>query len=153
MSHDVRKPTFLFQTRSDTNRAMQRKKMDRALKFRIKKVEGFYYMYPCSENKGADQLRGYCEADLRLCFRICKMLVFSHDVAHIMISTRSHTAVASKTSMSERHSLLGLGSKAKQIVENVFTTSTENLQQTQRLQYSRQYNLQVLASVQSKNPQ
>ena len=33
--------------------------------------------YLCSENKGADQLRGYREADLRLCFRICKMLVFS----------------------------------------------------------------------------
>ena len=31
----------------------------------------------CSENKGADQLRGYHRADLRLCFRICKMLVFS----------------------------------------------------------------------------
>ena len=31
----------------------------------------------CSENKGADQLRGYHEADLRLCFRICKTLVFS----------------------------------------------------------------------------
>ena len=56
-----------------------------------------------------------------------------------MISTRGHTAVASKTSISERHSLFGLGSKAKQIIENVLTTSTENLQQTQRLQYSRQY--------------
>ena len=33
--------------------------------------------YPCSENKGADQLRGYREADLRLCFRPCKLLVFS----------------------------------------------------------------------------
>ena len=32
---------------------------------------------PCSENKGADQLRGYLEADLRLCFRICRLLVFS----------------------------------------------------------------------------
>ena len=31
----------------------------------------------CSENKGADQLRSYREADLRLCFRICKTLVFS----------------------------------------------------------------------------
>ena len=31
---------------------------------------------PCSENKGADQLRGYREADLRLCFRICRLLVF-----------------------------------------------------------------------------
>ena len=27
--------------------------------------------------RGNDQLRGYREADLRLCFRICKMFVFS----------------------------------------------------------------------------
>ena len=33
--------------------------------------------YPCSKNKDADQLRGYREADLRLCFRPCKLLVFS----------------------------------------------------------------------------
>ena len=33
--------------------------------------------YPCSENKDADQLRGHREADLRLCFRLCKLLVFS----------------------------------------------------------------------------
>ena len=33
--------------------------------------------YPCSENKGADQLRGFREADLRLCFRIGKNPVFS----------------------------------------------------------------------------
>ena len=39
------------------------------LKFRIYEVEGLYYL--CSENKGADQLCGYREADLRLCFRIC----------------------------------------------------------------------------------
>ena len=32
--------------------------------------------YPSSENKGADQLRGYREADLRLCFRPCRLLVF-----------------------------------------------------------------------------
>ena len=49
--------------------------MARGLKFRIQKVEGLYYL--CSENKGADQLRGYREADLRLCFRICKKPVFS----------------------------------------------------------------------------
>ena len=36
---------------------------------------GLYY--PFSENIGADQLRGYREADLRLCFRICKKPVFS----------------------------------------------------------------------------
>ena len=37
-------------------------------------VEELYY--PSSENKGADQLRSYCEADLRLCFRLCRLLVF-----------------------------------------------------------------------------
>ena len=37
-------------------------------------MEGLYYLY--SENKGADQLRAYREADLRLCFRICKKPVF-----------------------------------------------------------------------------
>ena len=38
-------------------------------------MKGLYYPY--SENKGADQLRSYCAADLRLCFRICKKTVFS----------------------------------------------------------------------------
>ena len=71
----MRKPSFWFSTRSDTNRAVQSQKMARGLKFGIEKVEGSYNL--CSENKGADQLRGYREADLRLCFRICKMLVFS----------------------------------------------------------------------------
>ena len=75
MSRDVRKPTFCFPTWSETNQAVQLQKMVRGLKFRIKKVEGLYYPY--SDNKGADQLRRYREADLRLCFRICKMLVFS----------------------------------------------------------------------------
>ena len=54
--------------------------MARDLKFRILKVEELYYQ--SSENKGADQLRGYREADLRLCFRICKTR-FSHDAAQI----------------------------------------------------------------------
>ena len=71
----MRKPTFLFSTFSDTNQAVQLQKIARGLKFQIWKVEGLYYL--CSENKGADQLRGYREADLRLGFRICKMLVFS----------------------------------------------------------------------------
>ena len=35
--------------------------------------------YPSSENKGADQLSSYCEADLRLCFVFlyAKMLFLS----------------------------------------------------------------------------
>ena len=40
--------------------------------------------YPCSENKDADQLRGYREADLRLCFRPCKLLVFSRTGSNII---------------------------------------------------------------------
>ena len=63
-----------FPNRSDTNQAVQAQKMARDWKFRIKEEDKVYY--PCSENKGADQLLSYCEADLRLCFRICKLLVF-----------------------------------------------------------------------------
>ena len=64
-----------FPNRSDTNQAVQSQEQARSLKFLIKEEEEVYY--PCSENKGADQLRGYREADLRLCFRICRLLVFS----------------------------------------------------------------------------
>ena len=64
-----------FPTRSHTNRTVQPQKMVRALKFQIKKVEGLCHQ--CNENKGTDQLRSYCAADLRLCFRICKKPVFS----------------------------------------------------------------------------
>ena len=64
-----------FPKRSDTNQPVQSQKQARSLKVWIKKVEELYY--PCSENKGADQLHGYPEADLRLCFRLCKLLVFS----------------------------------------------------------------------------
>ena len=71
----MRKPRIWILTRSNTNQAVQPHKMARGLKFRIKELEGLYYLF--GENKGADQLRGYREADLRLCFRICKTLVFS----------------------------------------------------------------------------
>ena len=64
-----------FLTWSATNRAAQLLNMARDLEFQIQEVEVLYY--PCSENKGADKLRRYCEADLRLCFRICKKPVFS----------------------------------------------------------------------------
>ena len=56
MSSAMRKPTFWFLTWSDTNQAVELQKMARGLKFRIKKVEGLYYL--SSKNKGADQLHG-----------------------------------------------------------------------------------------------
>ena len=80
MSRDVRKPVFGFFDQVWHKPAGQSQKMARDLKFQIYEVEGLYY--PCSENKGADQLRGYHEADLRLCFRICKIR-FSHVAALI----------------------------------------------------------------------
>ena len=66
----MRKQTFWIPTWSYTNQAVQLQKMARGLKFRIQEGGGLYYL--CSENKGADQLGGYREADL-----LCKMLVFS----------------------------------------------------------------------------
>ena len=64
-----------FPNRSDRNWAIQAQKMARSLKFRIYEEEEVYF--PCSENKGADQLRGYRKADLRLCFGIGRLLIFS----------------------------------------------------------------------------
>ena len=49
--------------------------------------------YPCSENKDADQLRGYREADLRLCFRICKLLVFSCEGSNSILLKEIHVHV------------------------------------------------------------
>ena len=63
-----------FPNRSDTNRHVQLQKQARSLKIWSYVEEELYY--PSSENKGADQLRGYREADLRLCFRLCRLLVF-----------------------------------------------------------------------------
>ena len=53
-----------FPTRSDTNPATQPQKMTRV--FQSSDLD------LCSENKGADQLHGYREADLRLCFAYAK---------------------------------------------------------------------------------
>ena len=43
---------------------------------RLEILEEEVLHYPRSKNKGADQLRGNSEADLCLCFRIYKKLVF-----------------------------------------------------------------------------
>ena len=69
-----------FPNRSDTNQAVQSHKQARRLKFRIYKEEEVYY--PSSENKDADQLRGYREADLRLCFPYADCW-FSHEAAQM----------------------------------------------------------------------
>ena len=70
-----------FPTRSDTNRPVQSQKRARILKFWIYVEEELHYL--SSENKGADQLRSSCEADLRLCFRLGRLLVFPWDGSYV----------------------------------------------------------------------
>ena len=74
----------------------QAQKMAKDWKFWIEKVEEFYY--PCSENKGADQLRSYCEADLRVTAKLICVFVFayadcwfSHEVAQIQMNCQLYT--------------------------------------------------------------
>ena len=83
-----------FPNRSDTNRPVQAQKRARSLKFRIEVDEELYY--PSSENKDADQLRGYHEADLRLCFRLCRLLVFPRGGSFITYYARHKTACIAK---------------------------------------------------------
>ena len=73
LSRLVGKPTMWFPNRSDINQAAQSQKQARGLKFWIWKVEELYY--PCSENKGADQLRVFVFA-----YANCW---FSHGTAHL----------------------------------------------------------------------
>ena len=52
-----------------------------SLKFLIQVEEELYY--PSSENKGTDQPRSYCEADLRPCSRPCRLLAFPRGGSYI----------------------------------------------------------------------
>ena len=80
MSRLVGKPTMWFPNRSDTNLRVQSQKRARSLKFWSEVEKELYY--PSSENKGADQLCGY-RADLRLCFRLCRLLVFPRGISNM----------------------------------------------------------------------
>ena len=57
-------------------------KKARCLKFWLLVEEELHYS--SSKNEGADQLHNYCEADLRLCFRIGKNLVFSRCDSYVI---------------------------------------------------------------------
>ena len=60
----------------------------------------------CSENKGADQLRGNPTAELRLYFRICENR-FSYDTAQMLcwkrLSKDSDTKICIETNMATPH--------------------------------------------------
>ena len=63
--------------------------------------------YPSSENKGADQLRGYREADLRLCFRLCRLLVFPRGGSNKHLQLIMSLQTRKKTTYGQRASELG----------------------------------------------
>ena len=67
---------------SEKNQAAQPLKMARGLKFRIQEVVGLYY--PCSENKGADQL-------LRVFVFTFAKSRFSHNAAQIEVTGIVHS--------------------------------------------------------------
>ena len=81
-----------FPNRSDTNRPVQLQKQARSLKCLSYVEEELFY--PSSENKGADQLRGYREADLRLCFRLCRLLVFPWVGSYLIRITHARASVS-----------------------------------------------------------
>ena len=71
--------------------------------------------YPCSENKGADQLRGYREADLCLCFRLGKNPVFSRcgsfyentsEIAYSILGHFAYEALHGSTHSCKNHKCL-----------------------------------------------
>ena len=72
ISRFMRKPTMWLPTRTELHKAQ---KVARGWKFWMLKVKELYY--PCSENKGIDQLRSYWEADLPPWYRIYRLFVFS----------------------------------------------------------------------------
>ena len=58
--------------------------MARGLKFRIQEAEELFYL--CCKNKGADQLRSHCAADLGFCFFAYAKNQFSYIKANIRSS-------------------------------------------------------------------
>ena len=78
MSLIASKPVLRVSEPGDTNRAVQ---LQMRLEISCFGREEFYFLY--RENKGAEQLRSFCAADLQLCFRICKYLVFSRPSSYI----------------------------------------------------------------------
>ena len=103
MSLDARKQSSGFLTRSDTNWPVLTQKKARILKFWVEVWEGLYY--PCSENKGADQLCSHCTADLHLCFRIAKIL-FSHDAAHTVCTAEIKITAQNSTDFVDKSGII-----------------------------------------------
>ena len=72
----IRNLSLGFQTRSDTNQAVQPQKMARGSNFQISEVDGSYYLF--SKNRGADQLCG------KKLFGVSNQPVLLHRLARVL---------------------------------------------------------------------
>ena len=77
----------MFLNRSDTNQPVQSQKMVRGSNVWIFKVEELYYQLSVAKTKAL--ISSYCETDLRLCFRLCKLLVFPCSGSYVKRERRS----------------------------------------------------------------
>ena len=84
--------------------------------------------YPYGENKGADQLRSYCTADLRLCFAYTKSR-FSHNEAQMKITfiKHGHDCIFSKIDKMKVLKTGGSLMLVESIEHSASLTSLENL--------------------------
>ena len=82
LSRVMRKPIMWFPHRPDTNRDVEKKKKKKKNRRRPKAKNSELKV---ESRGGAGQLRSNCEAYLRLCFRMCKilLLLFFHDAAYL----------------------------------------------------------------------
>ena len=76
--------------------------------------------YPCSESKGADQLRGYREADLCLCFRPSILLVFLCSGSYYRTEIRIGRQVGSNTDLDTEYGYMLIISTTKEKLNNLF---------------------------------
>ena len=74
----------MFPNSSDTNRAVRPQKLAKGLKFRKLEEEGAAYL--CSENKGANPVRGHAKLICVFVFAYAKNR-FSHDAAQLGTGT------------------------------------------------------------------
>ena len=80
----IRKSVIFLYFSSKHRLWVKPQKTDRGRKFQLDKVKEFYYS--CSENKGADQLRGFRENVICVLVFDNAECWFSHDATHILVN-------------------------------------------------------------------
>ena len=108
----MRKPTISPSDQVRQNRPVQLRNQARSL--------GLYY--PCSENKGVDQLCSYCTADLRFGFRI--YICFSCAVATIVIMIIDGMIMSQIIAILFRMKMMGFDQKYTHLMDCTVTSDS-----------------------------